>query len=343
MNVTMNVKTMGFTLGLATLLGVTSLAGAGSRTGLQGPEDALYPALSDRAVGAGGQALVPTAPWPGAASTTLAMEAAGHRPQEPGPAQRRKALTNYGRLPLSFIENYGQADARIAFYIQSAGGSLYFMKDGHTLRLTQGKGDDAKAHTIKVELVGATAERIESLEPAPGIVSYFKGTREEWKTAIPTHARIGYVQPWPGVDLAYAGAGGRLESIYTVAPHADPAQIRLRYSGQDSLGLDEHGNLVYTTSLGEITETAPVLYQEIEGRRVPIAGRFILLDEATVAFEVAHYNSDHALVIDPTLAYAGYIGGNGLDVGTGIAVDSAGNAYVTGYTDYTESKITVTS
>ena len=32
------------------------------------------------------------------------------------------------------------------------------------------------------------------------------------------------------------------------------------------------------------------------------------------------------------LVYAGYIGGAGDDVGRGIAVDAAGNAYVTGFT-----------
>jgi len=173
-------------------------------------------------------------------------------------------------------------------------------------------------------------------------VSYFTGPKERWRTAIPTHAKIGYVQPWPGIDLAYDGHGGKLESIYTVAPHADPAQIKLRYSGHDSIRLDQHGNLVYTTSLGEITETAPVLYQEIEGRRILVEGRFILLDEATVAFEVAHYNPDHVLVIDPSLVYAGYIGGRGVDTGFGIAVDSAGNAYVTGYAESTEASFPVT-
>ena len=42
------------------------------------------------------------------------------------------------------------------------------------------------------------------------------------------------------------------------------------------------------------------------------------------------------------LVYAGYIGGSGDDVGRGIAVDAAGNAYVTGSTSSTEATFPVT-
>jgi len=42
------------------------------------------------------------------------------------------------------------------------------------------------------------------------------------------------------------------------------------------------------------------------------------------------------------LAYAGYIGGDGFDAATGIAVDSAGNAYVSGYTRSDETSFPVT-
>ncbi len=42
------------------------------------------------------------------------------------------------------------------------------------------------------------------------------------------------------------------------------------------------------------------------------------------------------------LVYAGYIGGAIDDVGFGIAVDGAGNAYVTGYTDSDQTTFPVT-
>jgi hypothetical protein len=52
---------------------------------------------------------------------------------------------------------------------------------------------------------------------------------------------------------------------------------------------------------------------------------------------VAKVNADGS-----DLVYAGYIGGLNDDVGLGIAVDGAGNAYITGYTDNSEASFPVT-
>src|SRR5207247_1812920 len=48
--------------------------------------------------------------------------------------------------------------------------------------------------------------------------------------------------------------------------------------------------------------------------------------------------------VNPTgtgLVYSGFIGGGGDDRGFGVAVDSAGNAYVTGFTSSSQSTFTV--
>lgn len=276
--------------------------------------------------------------WSAASAALPAVtQAAADRAAPPPASQATRMQNALGKLPLSFIENRGQLDAQVAYYIQSPSQGLYFTKSGHALRLTQAQGDETRAHTIRVDLVGADAQRVESLERAPGVVSYFTGAKRDWKSGIPTHARIGYAQAWPGIDLAYDGDDGKLESIYTVAPHADPAQIRLRYSGVDALTLDADGNLVYATSVGEVKETAPIAWQDIDGQRVPVQTRFALIDEHTVGFEVAAYDADHALVIDPVLVYSGFIGGEGEDGASGIAIDSAGNAYVVGSTVSTEA------
>jgi hypothetical protein len=236
------------------------------------------------------------------------------------------------QLPLAFIENHGQLAPAVEWYLQSASFAVYFHERGHQLRLLNDQRGATAAHTVSVELLESACHPIQGGTPLPGVVSYFKGAQADWHTAMRTHAGIEYRQPWPGIDLRYDGSGGHLESVYTVAPQADASRIRLRYAGQEGLRIATNGDLVYTTSVGEVRETAPVLYQEIDGRRIAVAGGYRLLDRDTVGFRIAAYDRAHALVIDPTLVYAGFLGGSGDDRGLGIALDADGNTYVVGQT-----------
>ena len=62
----------------------------------------------------------------------------------------------------------------------------------------------------------------------------------------------------------------------------------------------------------------PTLYQEVQGRRIPVEGGFVLVSPRRLAFHVGPHDPSYALVIDPVLSYATYFGSTGNEVGLGI-------------------------
>jgi hypothetical protein len=128
---------------------------------------------------------------------------------------------------------------------------------------------------------------------------------------------------------------------FIVAPGADPRSIRLRYTGISGASVDSRGDLHLATGAGEVTQHRPTVYQVRGGQRVQVSGTFRLINNnarsTEVAFAVAGYDKSLPLVIDPVLVYSTFLGGTGDvfgdgDIGTAIAVDSSGAAYVTGNT-----------
>jgi len=242
----------------------------------------------------------------------------------------RQVLGLFGRLPLYFIENRGQTDERVRYLVQQGGATIFFTPEemvmaagGTVLRL---RFLDANP---KVQVVGTKAETAR--------VNYFIGNDpEKWRTNIPTYGEIIYRDLYPGVDLVYAGRAGELKYSLVVRPGADVGRIRLAYEGIDGLRIAEDGDLAIPTAAGELRDKNPYAYQEVGGRRVEVEAAFVLHDAYTCGFAVDGYDPRYPLVIDPTLDYSTYLGGSDVDIGYGIAVDSAGKAYVTGGTESTD-------
>jgi hypothetical protein len=61
--------------------------------------------------------------------------------------------------------------------------------------------------SLGLRFVGADARAAgEGLYPLPGKVNYFSGNDEsQWRTGIPTYARVGFRAIYPGIDLTYYG------------------------------------------------------------------------------------------------------------------------------------------
>ena len=270
-------------------------------------------------------------------------------------------------MALQFEANHGQVDGQVKFLARGKGYTLFLTptesvmvlqqrevpadKDQHAMSDPTALPEPApiKQAVVRMKLKGANpSPAIDGLEKLPGIVNYFIGhDPAKWRTKIPTYARVQYTDAYPGIDLAYYGNQGKLEYDFIVAPGADPNQIQLAFDGVSDIRVADSGDLLLTTALGDVRLQKPVVYQvEHDGHKTLVAGTYVLGRPATshhssrniqhnVGFHLASYDHAKPVVIDPVLLYSTYLGGSGIEQGLGIAVDAAGQAYVTGQTDST--------
>jgi hypothetical protein len=276
----------------------------------------------------------------------------------PEKADRESILEAYGKLPLYFIENQGQLDPKVRFYVKTSGQTLYFTDEGIVFDLLRGEkaaGKGTEAAEKGPQATGVKRERlvfnlkfenarkgvlIEGLDRQDAGINYFTGNdKSKWKTGIPTCKGIIYQGVYKGIDLKVFGNGRDIEYEFIVNPGADPDDILLTYNGIEGLATNKKGELLIATAFGELKESKPYIYQEIEGERA-VAGSFEIHSPAnqsqtgkfSYGFKLASYDPSCPLIIDPTLSYSTYLGGASNDYGYAIAVDGSGNAYVTGYT-----------
>ncbi len=206
---------------------------------------------------------------------------------------------------------------------------LQFTSKGHILGFSPGSMYMASgSHMLKVEFLGG-----KSVSPVSK-----EGPSSDGKA--PPLSKVTYPNIWDGVDIVYEGAKGSIvKSTYTVAAGKAPGSIRLRYNRP--LTLDEKGNLVVRYETGTITESKPIAWQVIEGKKKPVMVAYNLQSDKEVGFTVKDYDKSIPLVIDPSFGWYTFLGGSGTDYGQAIALDSSGNIYVAGYSSaaWTETPV----
>ncbi|MEE9200775.1 MAG: hypothetical protein V3V45_04950, partial [Candidatus Brocadiales bacterium] len=62
------------------------------------------------------------------------------------------------------------------------------------------------------------------------------------------------------IDLVYKGVKGGMKYEFIVHPGADPGVIKMSYRGIDGLSIDESGNLIIHTALGNVKDERPYCY-----------------------------------------------------------------------------------
>ncbi|GEM_PF-2682375 len=280
-------------------------------------------------------------------------------------AAKPRMIENYGKLPLAFEANQGQADEQVKFLARGSGYTLFLAANEAVLALRKPvskeelevisdqlaqQRETSNEHTpsdnptdavanpqatvLRMKLIGANpTPRITGTDELPGKSNYLIGNDPgKWQTGVPNYSKVKYQNVYHGVDLIYYGNQRHIEYDFVVAPGADPRAIALSFDGADEMKIDVQDNLVLRVSGGEVVMQKPHIYQEVNGAKQEILGSFELAGKQ-IGFHVADYDASKPLVIDPVLAYSTYLGGSSTEHAEGIAVDASGSVYVTGWTD----------
>jgi len=252
----------------------------------------------------------------------------------------------------SFVANEGQLDAEVSYYMDIFAGTVYVTSNGLTYALDKASGNaidespSIAGVAIKESFVDSNQLYPQGQEQTATKINHFVGDQSDWKTNIQTFNKISLGHVWNGIDVQLVSANNNVEKIFTVAPGADVRDIQIALSGVTDMSVNNLGELVLGTQLGEISLTKPVAFQENGIARTPVEVAYVIEDNAKYSFAVGDsYDPSYPLIIDPLLAST-YIGGadnegNSLltpladDEDMGIAFDSLGNVFIAGLTSGT--------
>jgi gliding motility-associated-like protein len=238
----------------------------------------------------------------------------------------------------SFTENKGQWPAQVAYRALVPGGALFVEHDALTYILhsggpmarhgheQDGPPDPEHAHAFRVRFEGARQAAGEGNDRLPQYENYFLGNDPAlWGTRCGVFGMVRMKELYPGIDLLIDGRTG-MKYEFIVAAGADASLVRMHFQGQDGLRVRD-GRLVVRTTAGDVTDEAPVVYQETADGRKGVRCHYVL-DGDQVMFALPDgYDHSLPLTIDPVLTFASYSGSNADNFGFTATYDAAGDLY----------------
>lgn len=248
------------------------------------------------------------------------------------------AVEALGRLPLSFVENQGQFDDRVAFFSRQGPLMVYFTRDGMALRLIsdeQSSDKRAKGANVFLTFEGSSQDvRVEGCDPLPGKYNYLADKQSNnWHNKVPAYGSIRYRGLYQGIDMVVRDHDGRIEYDLILEPGADVDAISVRCQGGNALRPSQDDGLVLETDAGPLVQPKPYTYAvSPEGEHEQVSCTFRVLDDNRYGFHVPNRDCESKLVIDPGLIYSTVFGGVNFDQLNSMAIDSTDAVVITGYT-----------
>jgi len=254
-----------------------------------------------------------------------------------------------------FIENKGQWPSEVKYlakvggmnaWITNAGVVYDYFKvnrnfnEAETIKMPRNKKQEfevehtsIKGHIVKMCLVEAnTNPLLQGNNKQEGYYNYIIGNdKTKWASFVPLYRDIEVNNIFKGINIKYYFEGNSIRYDYILKPGSDLTLLKLKFEGQESIRINETGELIIKTSLGEVTNGKLFSYQNDNGTKIEIACRFVQTEDGTISIKAVGYDKTKELIIDP-LVYSTFIGGNDMDDIYSIKIDDEGNAFLAGYT-----------
>lgn len=243
-----------------------------------------------------------------------------------------------------FIRNQGQWNNDVLFrsdfsgvnFFAEKGGFTYDFYDQTAVQQYFGHGseplkeDYIRHHSLKMNFLNAENPVITAEDQFPEYFNYFIGNNQKnWASEVRKYRTIHYKGMYNGVDMVLKGMSGYVKYDLIVEAGTDPSVIQMKWNGSDKLYID-NGNLVVTTSLGEIIEQAPIAWNLLDNKRIPVQCEFHLNGDIVTFSFPSGYNKSLPLIIDPNLVFASYSGSYADNFGMTATYDTLGNLYAGG-------------
>ena len=189
-------------------------------------------------------------------------------------------------------------------------------------------------HRLDISWLGANpTPSIEAKNPLKGYDNYYLPSCPDGATKVKNYQEITYKKIYDGIDLIFHNKNNELHYDFIVSPGADYTNIKIKIKGAKKIKMNEAGDVIIQTPLGDIVEGKPIVYQK--GKQ--LAASWVVYKNQ-LSFFIPDYDPNYQIIIDPPVRnwgtyYGGIINGTRLTVNT---VDKFGNVFLLGTTQSTQ-------
>src|SRR5208283_2853765 len=244
-------------------------------------------------------------------------------------AAKRQLISKYETSQILFVENRGQAPKGVDFVSTGLSRRVLTRASGVDIYVSGSAPNTVRTVSIAFDNANKAArgEAADPTETRSGFL--YNGRLVE---GLVDYRKVKYQNVWPGIDVVYYGNGNELEYDFVLQPGADLSKVKLHFDGINSLRANAGGDILLNVAGRELIQHRPRIYQQAGDRQIEITGRYRISRNRSVTLEIAKYDRGKALVIDPVITYHDSQIDPTVVNANGIAVDSNGNAFITGET-----------